>query len=141
VQEALLVKDPTTTVVEQQAARIGRVEEKIRKAEGLLKVSSDQDESHDARRFYATIFGLPLGIAAFLYLGIFWQADNGTGVYIGIICAVLLWMISKNILALPPSETSGILGQVQRLEHERQRLQEILKERIEAADARTARGL
>ena len=88
------------------------------------------DDSHEARRLYATLVGIPLGISAFLFIGIFWNAANGTGVYVGIVCAFILWMIARHILSLPASETPGIGLQIKKLEKERIRLQESLKKHI-----------
>ena len=125
-----MAQDLTSKMVQQQGARIGRVEEQIRHAEQLLAASHAQDASHTARRFYATVVGLPLGVIAFLFIGIYWNAANGTGVYVGIVCALVLWLIAKHILNLPASETATIGLQVQRLEKERARLQESLKKYI-----------
>ncbi len=125
-----MAQDLTSKMVQQQGARIGRVEEQIRQAEQLLAASHAQDASHAARRVYATIVGLPLGVTAFLFIGIYWNAANGTGVYVGIVCAFVLWLIAKHILNLPVSDTPTIGLQVQRLEMERARLQESLKKYI-----------
>ena len=137
----------TSKMVQQQGARIGRVEDQIRHAEQLLAASHAQDASHAARRFYATLVGVPLGVTAFLFIGVFWNAANGTGIYVGIVCALILWLIAKHILGLPASETATIGLQVQRLEKERARLQESLKKYIgddgtsaASADKSTAAG-
>jgi len=121
-------------MVQQQGARIGRVEDQLRRTEKLLADSVAQDESHAARRVYATIVGVPLGIAAFLYIGIYWDAANGTGVYVGITCAFVLWLIAKHILGLPISETPTIALQIKKLDKERTRLQEGLKKHVGGAD-------
>lgn len=133
-QEFGLAQDLTSKMVRQKADRIARVEEQLRDTEKLLLASAGQDDSHAARRLYATLIGLPLGIAAFLYLGIYWSSSNNTGVYVGITCAFILWLIARHILGLPPSETHQILKRVKQLEQERSRLQEGLKKYIGDAD-------
>jgi hypothetical protein len=134
VQEFDLAKDLTSKVVRQKADRIARVEGQLRETEKLLAASAARDDSHAARRLYATIFGLPLGIAAFLYLGIYWSSSNNTGVYVGIVCAFILWLIARHILGLPESETHLIVKRIKQLEQERIRQQESLKKHIGDSD-------
>jgi hypothetical protein len=134
LQELDLAQDLTSKVVRQKADRIARVEAQLRETEKLLLASAAQDDSHAARRLYATLIGLPLGIAAFLYLGIYWSSSNNTGVYVGVVCAFILWLIARHILSLPASETHLIVKRVQQLEGERSRQQESLKKHIGNAD-------
>ena len=133
-----MAQDLTSKMVQQQGARIGRCEEQIRATEKLLSASVAQDNSHAARRVYATIVGLPLGIAAFLYIGVYWNSSNGTGVYVGITCAFVLWLIARHVLSLPPSQTHTIMLQAQKLEKERVRLKETLKKHIAASEEEEA---
>jgi len=110
------------------------VEEQIRRTQKVLEASKAQDASHAARRLYAVIVGFPLGVVAFIYLGFLWGANNGTGVYIGITCAAILWLIVRHIRGLPESDTHTIEMHIAQLDKERERTQESLRKYMESEE-------
>ncbi len=149
-KEAPLSKDLTSKVVEQQLAKIGRIDQQLRQVEKLQLASTAMDASHSARRTFALILGIPLGITAFVYIGFLWNAMNGTGLYIGITCATILWLIVRHVIGLPLSDAQAIHLRVRHLAKERGRMQESLRKYVEenatpedavaAAGAGTERG-
>jgi len=126
-----LSRDFSSKVIEQQAARIARIETQMRQAEKFLKESLAQDRVRGAWRFFAILVGLPLGIAAFLYIGVLSGSNHGRGLYIGIVCGVFLWLISRTVLGLPHSNTPALERQILKLHGDRVRAQEGLKKYVD----------
>ncbi len=80
------------------------------------------------------VLGVPLGVMAFVFIGFLWNAMNGTGIYIGITCAVILWMISRHILTFPPSDTMAIVVRMKRLDQERETAQATIRKYADEAE-------
>jgi hypothetical protein len=127
-------QDLTTKVIEQQLVKIGRIETQMRQVEKLLGTSRALDTSRRIRRTMGIVLGVPLGVMAFVFIGFLWNAMNGTGIYIGITCAVILWMISRHILTFPPSDTMAIVVRMKRLDQERETAQATIRKYADEAE-------
>ena len=120
--------------------RLQTLERSLRDMQKALDLSVRIDRSMAARRSIAVFFGMPLACTAFVFLTFLIHKFNGNGLYIGMGCAFLCWLIVRPAIRPFDNPLPELEEQVERLIRARERTKDKLQEFLDEHEAKPRRA-
>ena len=99
-----MAREMSAKMVEEMVLRLGEINGNIIKIDEAIKIATEIDNRNSFTRSMSIVIGVPAGLSAFAFFGLYHDAFMGKGFTFGVIGAVIAFVASKVGLSVKGSE-------------------------------------
>jgi hypothetical protein len=99
-----MAREMSAKMVEEMVLRLGEINGNIIKIDEAISVATKIDNRNNLTRSVSIVIGVPAGLSAFAFFGLYHDAFMGKGFTFGVIGAVIAFIASKVGLAVKGRE-------------------------------------
>lgn len=104
-----MAREMSAKMVEEMVLRLGEINGNIIKIDEAIEIATKIDSRNSFTRSVSIVIGVPAGLSAFAFFGLYHDAFMGKGFTFGMIGAVIAFVASKVGLSVKGSELPPII--------------------------------